>query len=98
MKNSKEDITEFSKAFENLRLLNKPVLTIDEACAHLGISKSCMYKKTSDNKIPFYKPQGKKLYFKRDELDMWMLKNRQPTIDEIRDEASKFKISKSGRK
>ncbi len=60
----------------------KPVLTFEEACIYCGMSKSSMYKHTSANKIPYYKPEGKLIYFKREELDEWMLRNRQSTQEE----------------
>lgn len=60
----------------------KPVLTFEEACIYCGMSSSSMYKHTSANRIPYYKPEGKLIYFKREELDEWMLRNRQSTQEE----------------
>lgn len=54
----------------------KPVLTVDEAVDYTGLAKSSLYKLTASRKIPHYKPIGKKLYFDREELDTWLLKNR----------------------
>lgn len=53
----------------------KPVLTFEEACAYTGMSSSYMYKLTSSKLIPHSKPQGKMIYFDRQDLENWMLKN-----------------------
>ena len=41
----------------------KNVLSFEEASRFLNLSKSYLYKLTSGNLIPHYKPQGKMLYF-----------------------------------
>lgn len=64
-------------------LANKAVLTIEEAAAYTGISVSTIYKLTSTQAIPFYKPRGKMVYFNRTELDNWLMDNRVQTVDEI---------------
>lgn len=65
----------------------KPVLNFNEACEYCGISPSSMYKHTAAKRITHYKPEGKLIYFKREELDEWMLKNRQSTMDEMQEKA-----------
>tara|TARA_R110002033_G_C3897081_1_gene239715 strand:- start:10102 stop:10386 length:285 start_codon:yes stop_codon:yes gene_type:complete len=72
----------------------KQVLTFEEACRYCGTSASSMYKHTSANKIPFYKPEGKLIYFKREDLDAWMLRNRNASIEELEQIASRHSISK----
>ncbi len=82
-----------TQQLEEQNLLKKEIMTLEEASRYLGLSKSNLYKKTSLNLIPFYKPNGKIIYFKREDLDHYMLSNRQSTIDEIHLKASKFKIN-----
>ncbi len=77
-----------TRALNNL----KPVLTLAEACEYCGISASAMYKYTASNKIPFYKPEGKLIYFKRVELDEWMTKNRQSTYVEMNQVATSYTL------
>lgn len=81
----------------NLMYKQKHVLTFDEACRYCGVSASNMYKKTSASKIPFYKPEGKLIYFKRSELDDWMLRNRQSSLDELENEASIYSLNSKRR-
>jgi len=64
-------------------LVTKTVLSLEEAARYIGLAESYVYKLTSTQQIPFYKPLGKKLYFKREELDNWLLKRRIQTTDEI---------------
>ena len=78
-------------------MLKKEVLNFNEAAIYLEVSHSHLYKLTSTSTIPAYKPNGKKLYFNRHELDEWLLSNRQVPITEVAEEASQFQL-KSGRK
>ena len=57
---------------ERMLFLTKNVLSFDEASTFLNLSKSYLYKLTSGNLIPHYKPQGKMLYFEKSELEAWL--------------------------
>ena len=61
----------------------KPVMDIDDFVQYTGLSKGYVYKLTHANKVPYYKPGGKKLFFKRAEVDTWLLSNRVSTDDEF---------------
>jgi len=63
---------------EQLLVANKEVLTLDETCQYNGISRSDMYKLTSSEKIPHFKPRGKLIYFEREKLNFWLLKKFNP--------------------
>ena len=58
----------------------KNVLRFDEACEYIGVSESLLYKLTAANEVPHYKPRGKMLYFDREEIDKWLLQNKQDAI------------------
>ena len=70
-------------------LLTK-VLSFDEASKFLNLSKSYLYKLTSGNLIPHYKPQGKMLYFEKAELEAWLRQNPIKTSAQIAQEAQKY--------
>jgi excisionase family DNA binding protein len=55
-----------------LEQYSKKLLNIDEACEYINYKKSYVYQLTSKNEIPFIKPRGKKLYFRRSDLDKWL--------------------------
>jgi excisionase family DNA binding protein len=92
---------ELNKRFDSLEKLikeqsihQKEVLNFNEACQYLELSQSHLYKLTSAANIPFYKPNGKKLYFKREELENWLLRNRSTSSDEIVQSADDLIIKK----
>jgi excisionase family DNA binding protein len=84
-------------SIEELLLSHKTVLNFTEAAAYCGLSKSYLYKLTSAAGIPCYKPQGKQIYFSRNELDNWLLSNRKETAQEIAQQASTFVTLNRGR-
>jgi len=98
MKTKSFIITQLNQLLEGQNLLKKEIMTLEEASTYLGLSKSNLYKKKSLNTIPFYKPNGKIIYFKRSDLDLYMLGNRQATNDEIREEASNLTINNRRKK
>jgi len=80
-------------------LAAKKALNLDDASALTGLSKSCLYKKTHKNEIPYYKSNGGKyLYFDRNELNEWMLNVRFKTNDEVEGEAAALLINGKKRK
>ena len=72
------------------------ILSFKEACKYLNLSASYLYKLTHKQQIPFYKPNGKKIYFKRSELEAWLLRNRVKTTDEIEQDALEYVVNKKG--
>lgn len=71
------------------------ILNLNQAATYLSLSKSALYKKTSERAIPHFK-QGNQLFFKRVELDDWLTKNRIMSKDEIDKLATDY-IVKKGR-
>ena len=81
---------------ENLVLHSKNVLSFEEASRFLNLSKSYLYKLTSGNLIPHYKPQGKMLYFEKTELEAWLRQN--PIRTQAEAEAQKYVLARPARK
>ena len=75
---------------EQMLFLTKNVLSFDEASKFLNLSKSYMYKLTSGNLIPHYKPQGKMLYFEKADLEAWLRQNPIKTQMQIEQEAQRY--------
>lgn len=90
------EIRELKKLIFEQNMLQKEVLNFSEAAVYLEVSHSHLYKLTSTGTIPAYKPNGKKLYFNREELNKWLLSNRQASLSDIEEEVSQFQL-KSGR-
>lgn len=55
----------------------------------LNVREDYIYSLTSQKKIPHYK-QGKKVWFKREEIEAWQLENRVATDDEITSDAMTY--------
>ena len=74
--------------------LNKEIYNFNDACQFLDYSKSYLYKLTHSRQITHFKPNGKKLYFKRSDLEAYLLRNRVRTADEIEQEAIDYTMKK----
>lgn len=75
---------------EQLLFYSKNVLSFEEASRFLHLSKSYLYKLTSGNLIPHYKPQGKMLYFEKVELEAWLRQNPVKTQAQTAQEAEQY--------
>lgn len=87
-----DKLSEIASKLDEQNILQKTVLNLSEAAKYLDISESHLYKLTSSRQIPHFCPQGKKLYFRRDELDSWLQRNRQSSTDEIDRAATNYLI------
>ena len=62
-------------------------VTLQEAAQILGLSKGTIYQYTHYKTIPYYKPNGRKIYFKIKDLIDFMERGRRSSIDEIKQQA-----------
>ncbi|WP_455668240.1 helix-turn-helix transcriptional regulator [Phocaeicola sp.] len=68
----------------------KDALTTKDATIITGLSIQYIYKLVQDRQIPHYRSKGGKIiYFKKSELNEWMLSTRVRTKKEIDAEATK---------
>ncbi len=67
---------------KTLLLSKKNVLNLNELSEYTGYSKSYIYKLTSRQAIPYFKPSGKAIFFDRVEIDTWLLKNKHKQVKE----------------
>jgi len=86
-----DKLTEIANKLDEQNLLQKTVLNFNEACKYLDVSPSHLYKL-------HFCPQGKKLYFKREELDNWLQRNRKSAADEIDQMAADYVIRNKRKK
>lgn len=90
-----EDLLNELREIKALSLLAaKNVLTIEEVSKLTDLSVSCLYKKTCTKEIPYYK-KDKRIYFKRQEIEEWMLQNRVATNQEIGQTAINYMVTGS---
>ena len=83
------DLQSRVRTLENLCYSAKEVLNLEEAASFLGIAKSTLYKMTHENRLPFYKPAGKLIYFEKSVLLEWIRSNRIMSEAELQEEARK---------
>ena len=72
----------------------KSVLTLDDVALLTGLSKSHLYRFTHTHQIPFYKPNGKTVFFDRNEIEAWMRQNRVGTQQEAESGAIRYILDK----
>lgn len=78
---------ELFRKLEEIKAINliavKEALTMDDAVAITGLAKSYLYKLCQKSKIPHYKSRGGKYtYFRKSELNNWMLHTQIRTAEE----------------
>ena len=83
-----EELTIKIDSIEKLLLTQKNVLNFSEVKLYTNLSESYLYELTSSGGIPCYKPNGKQLYFKKQEIEDWLLSNRKATNIELDELAS----------
>lgn len=89
----------FNKYINELKFekpVNTEVFDIKEAMLYLKLGKGTMYSMTMKREIPHYKV-GRRLYFRKDELDAWINKGKVKTQLEINEEADDY-LGRRGRR
>lgn len=68
-------LTELNSKSQNAYLDSKSLWTLEELCAYTGFKEGYIYKLTSGNTIPHFKPTGKTIFFERDKILIWLKRN-----------------------
>jgi excisionase family DNA binding protein len=68
---------------------DKP-MSVREVCKYLNLTSSYVYKLSSLGILLHYKPNGKRIFFKKSEIDKWLFQNRIGTKEEIKKKLAKF--------
>jgi excisionase family DNA binding protein len=62
-------------------------LNIVAAATFTGYSPKYLYRLVHERRIPFYKPQGGRVLFKREELEAFIYRNRSTPDYELKEKA-----------
>ncbi len=73
-----------------LLLGSKEVLNVDDVATMLGVSKDRVYHMVSSRDLPCYKRGNRSVFFKKKEIEEWMLEDKQESNDEIRAKAVSY--------
>ncbi|MDR1100391.1 MAG: helix-turn-helix domain-containing protein [Treponema sp.] len=69
-------------------ILERP-MGIVEAAAFTGLSKNYLYKLVYLKKIPFYKPNNGRIFFKQEELEQFIFRGRTSADYEVAEKADR---------
>lgn len=85
-----DEINSIKHKLDQLLALQSEALTVEALSILTGWTKGNIYKKTSKGLLPYYKPNGKTIYFKKSEIEAFLLTNRSKTKAEIQAEAKDY--------
>ena len=88
MNDLEQKIDELVKLIRLQNTLQKDVLDIEDAVLFTGYKKSTLYKKCHVGELAYYKPSGKKIFFKKQDLQDFIFQYRIKSNKEIRDEVN----------
>lgn len=63
------------ESLEKGNIAQKNVFTLEDFCTYTGYSKSWAYKLTSGRKLPYFQPEGKAIFFRREDVEAFLLRN-----------------------
>ena len=78
---------------QELMQQTKKVLTLPEAAKFLDFSEGYTYQLVSQGILSCYKPNGKKLYFNREELEKWVFSTKQQSQEEVRQSVEDYLVA-----
>lgn len=86
-----EKLFNIENSISKLSIAVKTILSHEEAAEFLNYSPSYLYKLTADKKIKFFKPLGKLNYFRKEDLEDFLLQNPSEPISQIEKESNNWK-------
>lgn len=95
MEQKRDDLIEMLERVEKaLCIQAKQALNIDEAAYYIHRSSDTLKGLNLNNEIPFYKNPKGVIYYKKADLDAWLLKTRYASADETQNTAGRLIQSK----
>lgn len=75
--------------FNKTETVTDEIMDIKKASAYIGRTKHTVYSYNRKREIPHYKA-GRKVYYKKSDLDAWLTSNRISSKDEIANEVDTY--------
>jgi excisionase family DNA binding protein len=72
----------------------KQILTVEDLINYTGFSRSYIYKLVHKSVLPYSKPNGKTLFFQKNEIDDWLLRNKSYSVSQLEQKAINYTNSK----
>ena len=70
---------------------NLELLDLNQAAEYLKLKPSYIYSLIHQKKIPYYKPLGKRVYFRKVELNKWVVGSKIKSVGEVEEDYNKQK-------
>lgn len=86
-------LTEVNALKENLTF-NKSIFNVKDFSLYSGIKESYIYKIVGNHEVSFSKPGGKMLFFSKEDVDSYLLKNPVKAKVSIESAALEFSLKK----
>lgn len=84
------NVTKIYNSLEELKSLivikNAEFIDLDEAAKFLRLKKTYLYNLVYRKEIPYYKPNGKRIYFNKMELNTWIASSKVKSVNEVEEE------------
>ena len=69
---------------------SKKVLNYDDLAEYTGYSRGTLMNLVGQGEIPCYKPTRRKVFFKKSEIEEWLLRNRVSSNQELETKAANW--------
>lgn len=90
MKDKPQNTTPDATATDLMAICKKEILNVKECALYVGVSISTIYKWMFNKMIPYSRPCGKLAFFRREEVEEWLLSNRCASQQEISERADQY--------
>ncbi|NRD18597.1 helix-turn-helix domain-containing protein [Winogradskyella eckloniae] len=85
-----KELKEIKELLKKQTIQQKEFLTVKETAIFLGLSESRIHKITAKKEISYCKPGGKVIYFRRVDLEQWILSGRVASTNDVDDELDSY--------
>ncbi len=86
-------LLEIKKEINASLLLNKEVFSLQEFCRYADMSEDHVYKLTSERRIKFSRPGGKKIYIDRQDAIAYLKQNPVNSLNTTEREANNYLLT-----
>jgi len=88
LENIEKLLNELTKNVNNTKFKEDTdeIMTVEQLSTYLTIARQTIYGKCAAKEIPYFKT-GKRVYFKKSEINDWLNSGRRHTTEELRQEA-----------
>ena len=80
---SSKEFLELKEMIQSLKAQTKQVMNLSEAASYLGVTETILRGWNEHRKIPYSKPGGKLIFYKKADLDKFIDKNKVLSAEQI---------------